>query len=272
MLFDPDAPTQREDADYVVEALSVEGGHLFLGMAGLVLHFGLGSTLTGTDGEVLIDEALVRGLPIIDARNVPEREQVRIARELPMAAVGRPPSETPYSPTSYAPLAHLAAIYEVAGARLANFPDIAGSYGGSLDDARLSAERAKGYAQVVALACVTEGGHLEIGPYGGMLAYSERGTPCRMSGFDVDAMKVAAIDAGLPLIDTRGLATEVRCRVAVGSPLIAVGETPDPPPYHGLSRAPLAVVADLYRAAGAEVLNLPFAETAACGTDQPASF
>lgn len=35
-----------------------------------------------------------------------------------------------------------------------------------------------------------------------------------------------------------------------------MGEEPDEPPYHALSRAPLALVAEAYRATGAEVFNL----------------
>ena len=48
-------------------------------------------------------------------------------------------------------------------------------------------------------------------------------------------------------------------------PLVAVGEAADVPPWHGLSRAPLAHIAELYRAAGAVVLNLPSASAVAIG-------
>ena len=50
--------------------------------------------------------------------------------------------------------------------------------------------------------------------------------------------------------------SEVVCDLAVRGPLIAVGKAPDPEPWGALSCAPLAVVAETYRAAGAEVLNL----------------
>ncbi|HLK80440.1 MAG TPA: hypothetical protein VKT99_02950 [Xanthobacteraceae bacterium] len=46
-------------------------------------------------------------------------------------------------------------------------------------------------------------------------------------------------------------------RLAVRGPMVAVGEEASPPPYHALSFAPLFVVAQAYRAAGAEVFNLP---------------
>jgi hypothetical protein len=39
--------------------------------------------------------------------------------------------------------------------------------------------------------------------------------------------------------------------------MVAVGEEPSSPPYHALAYAPLAVVLEAYRAAGAEVFNVP---------------
>ena len=39
--------------------------------------------------------------------------------------------------------------------------------------------------------------------------------------------------------------------------MVAVGEEASAPPYHALSFAPLFVVAQAYRAAGAEVFNIP---------------
>jgi hypothetical protein len=46
-------------------------------------------------------------------------------------------------------------------------------------------------------------------------------------------------------------------RLAVRGPMVAVGEEASAPPYHALSFAPLFVVAQAYRAAGAEVFNMP---------------
>lgn len=43
--------------------------------------------------------------------------------------------------------------------------------------------------------------------------------------------------------------------------LVAVGREPDPAPWHGLSYAPLHVVASRYAAAGAELWNIPEVET-----------
>ena len=52
------------------------------------------------------------------------------------------------------------------------------------------------------------------------------------------------------------LAFEEVVRLAVRGPIVAVGESPSPQPYHALSYAPLATVASAYRAAGAEVFNI----------------
>lgn len=49
----------------------------------------------------------------------------------------------------------------------------------------------------------------------------------------------------------------VRQALAVEEPMIAVGKAPAPRPWHSLSHAPLAHVAALCHAAGAEVLNVP---------------
>jgi hypothetical protein len=60
----------------------------------------------------------------------------------------------------------------------------------------------------------------------------------------------------LPVIDSRMVAFEDVVRLAVKGPMAAVGEDPSPPPYHALSYSPLAVLANPYRAAGAEVFNI----------------
>ncbi len=58
------------------------------------------------------------------------------------------------------------------------------------------------------------------------------------------------------MIDSRSVPFKVVYDLAVRGPMIAVGRAPDPEPCGALSYAPLAVVAEAYRAAGAEVLNL----------------
>ena len=99
-------------------------------------------------------------------------------------------------------------------------------------------------------ALAVEGGHLWIGRGCYTLHYAKGTT---LSGYDVERMKVDCIAAGLPVIDSRDLDFDLVMQLAYRSPLIAVEEPPDPQPWHVLAKAPLQHVADLYRAAGAEI-------------------
>jgi hypothetical protein len=110
------------------------------------------------------------------------------------------------------------------------------------------------YDEYVASALCAEGGHLSIGR-GGFILYYAHGA--RLSGYDCEQVKACCIAAGLPVIDSRMVAFEDVVRLAVRGPMAAVGEEASPPPYHALSYAPLAVLANAYRAAGAEVFNIP---------------
>lgn len=116
------------------------------------------------------------------------------------------------------------------------------------------------YGHYIREALTTEGGHLAIGR-GGFTLYFARGA--YLSGHDCETIKIACIAAGLPVIDSRALPFEVVCDLAVRGPMVAVGELASPPPWGAFSYAPLVAVADAYRAAGAEVWNLPPAATAA---------
>jgi len=109
------------------------------------------------------------------------------------------------------------------------------------------------YGDYITSALQIEGGHLSVGR-GGFTLYFGRGS--RLSGYDCEHIKVCCIGAGLPVIDSRMVAFEDVVRLAVRGPMVAVGEEASPPPYHALSFAPLGVVAQAYRAAGAEVFNL----------------
>ena len=113
------------------------------------------------------------------------------------------------------------------------------------------------HADRIARALRTEGGHLAIGQ-GGFTLWYDRG--CRLSGGDETDILAACCAVGLPVIDSRPVPFEALTRLVLSGPMIAVGEPPGTPPYHGLSYAPLAVVAAAYRAAGAVVLNLDTAE------------
>ncbi len=109
-------------------------------------------------------------------------------------------------------------------------------------------------AEYIARALTVEGGHLGIG-CGGYTLYYARGAT--LSGYDVQPMKAACTAAGLPVVDSRTVDFDTVFDLAVKGPMIAVGEPASEPPWHALAYAPLAHVAGLYRAAGAEVINLP---------------
>ena len=74
-------------------------------------------------------------------------------------------------------------------------------------------------------------------------------------------MKAACAAAALPVIDTRAGDFIAAARVTICGPMVAVDCSPDPEPWHALTCAPLEHVAEAYRAAGAEMLNLPSAVT-----------
>lgn len=109
------------------------------------------------------------------------------------------------------------------------------------------------YDADIARALATPGGHLTIGRGGFCLHYEHS----RLSGYDCDAIKKVATDAGLPVIDSRMVPFDLAAKLAVSGPMIAVNREPSPRPWHGLAYAPLAAVAAAYRKAGADVINLP---------------
>ena len=65
--------------------------------------------------------------------------------------------------------------------------------------------------------------------------------------------------AGVPWGDTQAVRD---VGVLIGAPMIAVGQAPDPAPWHAFSYAPLEVVFRRYAAAGAHVSNLALAPEA----------
>jgi hypothetical protein len=115
------------------------------------------------------------------------------------------------------------------------------------------------YGDYIVSALRTEGGHLSIGRGGFTLYYAPGAT---LSGYDCETIKGCCIAAGVPVIDSRMVAFEDVVRLAVRGPMAAVGEEPSPPPYHAFSYAPLATLADAYRAAGAQVFNIAGVEMA----------
>jgi hypothetical protein len=83
------------------------------------------------------------------------------------------------------------------------------------------------YDTYIARALATEGGHLSIGR-GGFTLHFDWGA--RLSGYDCETIKAACIAAGLPVIDSRMVDFNVVARLAIGGPMIAVGEEPSVPP------------------------------------------
>ena len=84
------------------------------------------------------------------------------------------------------------------------------------------------HADLIAEARVTEGGHLSIGRGGFILWY---GDGCRLLGYEPEPIKAACIEAGLPVIDSRGVAFDAVARLVLRGPMVAVGAPPDPPPH-----------------------------------------
>ncbi len=109
-------------------------------------------------------------------------------------------------------------------------------------------------AKRISDALQTPGGHLSIGR-GGYTLYFNGSS--RLQGYDCDQMKEACIASGLPVIDSRTVPFDVVWDLAVKGPMVAVGRAADVAPWGAFSSAPLQAVADAYRAAGAEVFNLP---------------
>ncbi len=109
-------------------------------------------------------------------------------------------------------------------------------------------------ADYIRRALSVEGGHLSMG-YGGATLHFAR--DAYVSGFACETIKAACLAAGLPVIDGRTAAFGPLYALVVEAPRVAVGKPADPRPWHSLSDAPLAHVAALYRAAGAEVFNVP---------------
>jgi len=117
-------------------------------------------------------------------------------------------------------------------------------------------------ADYIRQALSVEDGHLWMEP-GGARLYCARGA--YLSGFECEAIKAACLAAGLPVVDARKATFGPLYALVVEAPRVAVGKPADPLPWHSLSEAPLAHVAALYRAAGAEVFNVPGVTGAGAG-------
>jgi len=108
-------------------------------------------------------------------------------------------------------------------------------------------------ADAIGNALATEGGHLFVHDRGYTLHLEGGAT---LGGFRIEAFKAACVAAGLPVIDTRTLDPVTAFRLAARTPMVAIARPANPPPWTGTTWAPLRDAARLFRAGGAEVLNL----------------
>ena len=116
--------------------------------------------------------------------------------------------------------------------------------------------------QYIEKAKTTTGGHLSVGRGGYTLHIGEGQT---LSGYDVDLMKQLCIEAGLPVIDSRCIPFEIVAELAISGPMVAVGSEPHVVLSRAFSYVSLEEWVASYRAAGAEIHNMPEA------THEPAS-
>lgn len=118
------------------------------------------------------------------------------------------------------------------------------------------------HADLMAQAPATEGGHLRVGRHGSTLYFSADG---RLSTADTDEIKAECAAAGLPVIDSRSVPIAALADLVTKSPEVRVGPKRSEPhwrkayktPWGAFSFAPLEHVVELYREAGAELLNGP---------------
>ena len=105
---------------YITRALATEGGHLVIGRGGATLFFGPSASLSTYDVEMIKEECIKAGLPVIDSSLVDFGVVARIAINGPLVAVGEPSDPPPYHAFSRAPLAYVAESYLAAGAMVWN--------------------------------------------------------------------------------------------------------------------------------------------------------
>jgi hypothetical protein len=103
-------------------------------------------------------------------------------------------------------------------------------------------------------ATKVEGGHLSIGRGGYTLFFAEGST---LGCYDIDKMKQLCIEAGLRVIDSRCVPFDLVADLAICGPMAAVGTAPRFCLSRAFSYVALAEWVASYRAAGAEIYNMP---------------
>ena len=109
-------------AEAIENALAVEGGHLFIGHNGNILHYADGSKWHGYDDDMMKAACIAAGLTVIDSRLVSFDSLCTVVFRGPMPAVERPPSPEPWHALSYAPLNHIVELYRAIGAGSTHAP------------------------------------------------------------------------------------------------------------------------------------------------------
>lgn len=113
--------TAPDHAADIAQALATEGGHLFIGHYGAILHHGHCRT-SGFDPDIMKAACAAAGLPVIDTRVADFAAAARVTIGGPMVAVGGPPDPAPWHALAYAPLEQVAEAHREAGAEVLNCP------------------------------------------------------------------------------------------------------------------------------------------------------
>ena len=108
--------------------------------------------------------------------------------------------------------------------------------------------------EMIQKAKETSGGHLTVGR-GGYTLHIEDGHT--LSGYNIDRVKQLCIDAGLPVIDSRCVPFDAVAELAISGPMVAVGSAPRFFISRAFSYVSLSEWVESYRAAGAEIHNMP---------------
>lgn len=113
-----------DDAGTIAQAVGVEGGDLFIGHNGNILHYACGARLHGYDDDASKAACVAAGLPVIDARQVASTDLWRIVVSEPEVAVGTPDELRSRHWAPHAPLTAVAGLYRAAWAKVLNLPAV----------------------------------------------------------------------------------------------------------------------------------------------------
>ena len=108
-----------DHAALIARALATQGGHLFIGYYGAILHHGHCRT-SGFDPDIMKAACVATGLLVIDTRAADFAAAARVTIGGPMVAVGCLPDPAPWHALAYAPLEQVAEAYRAAGAEVLN--------------------------------------------------------------------------------------------------------------------------------------------------------